>query len=87
MRKLSVAAHKIIASLLLIPTVVVLVDTLGNYRWFWPHDRQAMGATMLIGVVWATFFAPSISRVAAYRRMKDRKALREMEKRFGSDPR
>jgi hypothetical protein len=78
-RKRYFAARRIIIGIWLIPCVVVLIDNIGNYHWFWKYDGAALGLTMLIGWFLLAYVAPPINQIAAYRRKRDYETRKAME--------
>jgi hypothetical protein len=40
--------------------LVVFVDDLGRYRWFWPYDHQLLGIGVLLGILFHVFLGPRI---------------------------
>ena len=52
---------------------VALIDDLGNFRWFWPYDRQVLGIGFLVGLLWYWIFGPQMHEwVAEVRAQKGR---------------
>lgn len=87
MRKLSIATVRIVAGILAMPAFAVLANRLGDYRWFWPYDRQVEGLVAAVVAVVLGFLTPSFARMSAYNELKRRRALKEMEARLQSkDP-
>jgi hypothetical protein len=39
---------------------VILVDNLGQYRWFWPYDQEVYGAGLFIIVLEMAFVVPRL---------------------------
>jgi hypothetical protein len=76
---LSYNARRIILTVAVLPSCVSLIDNLGQYRWFWPYDRQIMGIAMIVGVLGFQMFAPSISEIRERRTKKDRESVAKME--------
>jgi hypothetical protein len=77
MRKIPIEAYRIVAGIFLIP-LVVFIDDIGEYHWFWPCDRLAVGVVILIGAIGVVLLAPH-TRTAARRRKKDHEAVKKME--------
>lgn len=86
MRKIPIESYRIVAGIFLILLLVVFIDDIGEYHWFWPYDRQAVGVVILFGAIGAVFLAP-YTRTAARRRKKDREAVKEMEADLNNDKR
>jgi hypothetical protein len=65
-------AARVVAAIMVTVLGVALVDDLGKFRWFWPHDEQVSDLAFVFGLAWLVFFLPALARfMAHHERLKD----------------